>query len=66
MVPEEMVGEDGDMPGGIGEAEEGEDRMEEAGGKTRCERHLLLVYSGTLSLLEYDLRDEMPIQNHVL
>lgn len=55
MVPEETVGEDGDMLGGTGEVEEGENRMEEAGGETKCEKHLLLVYPGTLSLLRYDL-----------
>lgn len=64
MVPEETVGEDGDMLGGTGEVEEGENRMEEAGGETKCEKHLLLVYPGALSLLRYDL--EMKCQFKIM
>lgn len=43
MALEEMVEEDGDMPGGIGEVGEGEDRMEAAGDEIRCERHLRVI-----------------------
>lgn len=43
MALEEMAEEDGDMPGGIGEVGEGEDRMGEAGDEIRCERHLHVI-----------------------